>query len=41
MHVVKKSRVTKTAARGLGKVAPTPKCDSWNVYLQKGVCRKL
>ena len=39
MHVVKKSKVT--AERGLGKVTPTPKCDSWNVYLQKGVCRKL
>ena len=41
MDVVKKSRVTKTAERGLGTVTPWPKCDSWNVYLQKGVCSKL
>ena len=37
MHVVKIQELLNTADRNLAKVTPRPKCESCNVYLQKGV----
>ena len=38
VHVVKNQELLNTANRRLSKVTPKLKCDSCNVYLQKGVC---
>ena len=37
VYVVKIQELLNTADRSLAKVTPRPKCESCNLYLQKGV----